>query len=321
MMKRFLFMMISLALLLPACKPGIPYKSLVQTAIVQTQTAIPTATLTPTMTFTPVPTDTPTLTSTPLPTPTESPSQGMMDVINKLKEEKFLTTDAGAYFKLKDYENSMNVARVVAFKPTGRTAANFIISADVSWETDGKFADWAICAPGFVFHQNGKDAFAVLMGIGLGSPINVFRISGNTPTGRLGKGDPANVTNPEGKAKMVFALNGPRLKLFVDGKDVKFNAIYLKDTSQVVDRFDSFTNPGSESGSVALAMASGNATGFGFRVKMTNVEFWELPGSSAGTSGTPETPGTPADETLGTPAGEGTPAPADGTPTAAQTPQ
>jgi hypothetical protein len=71
-MKKFYFVVITLSFILSSCQTATPDAFVIQTAIAQTQVALPT------LTFTPIPTDTPTTvpteTSTPLPTSTPKPT-------------------------------------------------------------------------------------------------------------------------------------------------------------------------------------------------------------------------------------------------------
>jgi hypothetical protein len=79
---------------------------------------------------------------------------------------------------------------------------------------------------------------------------------------------------------MTFVLNGTLFKVYIDGKEVNSgnNAGFL--------------SPGFDSGSFGLGMVSGNTNGYGFRVKMTNAELWEIADSGSAEN----TPGTPSSE-------------------------
>jgi hypothetical protein len=272
-MKRLLFVMIICVLLALACS-NVSYPDTIKTAIVQTQTAYPTATSTLTPTFTPQPTDTPLPTDTPQPTLTPAtsesggaqagaPSKSMEELIQRLKNDTVIKSDTeGSTYKIADAEMDTNQTGVIIAKPSGRSPKNFVISADVSWTTDGGKSDWPMTGPVVLFHQNEQNYYAVHVGLGTGT-FKLLRASDGILK-RLTKGPITELPIPEGKAQIVVVINQTLVKTYIDGKDV-FTANYT-----------GFLSPGWDAGEVSLGMVSGNTSGYGVRIKMENIEIWEI---------------------------------------------
>lgn len=272
-MKRLLFVIIVCVLLAMACS-NVSYPDSIKTAIVQTQTAYPTATATNTPTLTPLPTDTPMPTDTPQPTlsPTAQTSTGaqegeasasMAELIQKLKTDKIINSSTeGTTYKIPDAEIDSNQSGTVITEASGRSPKNFVLKADVSWTTDGGKSDWQMTGPVFAFHQHDQNYYAVHAGLGTGT-YKLLRSSDGVLK-RLAKSTITELPFPDGKAQMVVVVNQTLAKMYVNGKDV-FTANYT-----------GFLSTGWDSGDMSLGMVSGNTQGYGVRFKMQNMEIWEI---------------------------------------------
>ncbi len=272
-MKRLLLVIIVCVLLAMACS-NVSYPDSIKTAVVQTQTAYPTATATATPTFTPLPTDTPMPTDTPQPTlsPTAQTPTGaqagdasasMAELIQKLKTDNIINSSTeGTTYKLLDVEIDSNQTGNVVTKASGRSPKNFVLKADVSWETDGGKSDWPMTGPIFAFHQHDQNYYAVHVALGTGT-YKLLRASDGVLK-RLTKGTLTELPVPSGKAQMVVVINQTLVKVYIDGKDV-FTANYT-----------GFLSTGWDSGDMSLGMVSGNTQGYGVRIKMQNMEMWEI---------------------------------------------
>ena len=249
------------------------YQGIIQTAIVQTQTSLPTSTWTSSPTIPPTATKQPTATITPT---TEAkaqsesgsaePSPEMKAFLDKLTTENVINSSEGTFYKIKDFNQSLNKIGIegLFLAPSGYSPKYFILRTDVSWSTDGGQAtDWALCAPLIAFHQTDKNFYLYTFAIGSGSPVNLLRFSNNIPT-RLNRGSPANLAAPDGNAKVAIVLFNNAIRLYINDK--------LVDTAN----YSGFATASEKPGTLSLGMMSGNSTGYGFRVKMTNIELWEI---------------------------------------------
>lgn len=272
-MKRLIIISVVCVFMALACS-NVSYPDTIKTAIVQTQTAYPTATSTATPTDTPLPTETPLPTDTPEPTATPSdqeggsseavePSASMAELIQKLKNDNILDSDLkGETYKIDDVELESNQYGTVLAKTTNRSPKDFVLKADISWTSDSGSNDWPATGPIFLFHQTDQNYYAVHVGVGTGTHKLLRATDGILK--RLTKGSISELPVPEGKVQMVVIVNRTLVKVYVDGKD-SFTANYT-----------GFLSPGWDSGQVSLGLVSGNTTGFGSRITMENIEIWEI---------------------------------------------
>ena len=253
------------------------YQGSLQTAIVQTQTAMPSPTCTSSPVPSPLPTNTlePSPTSAPSPTPEDQQesaaaeaSQEMKDFIAKLNSDKIINTSEGTFYKLKNFEQTSNKVGVgnIILAPTGRSPKQFILRSELSWAVDvgAAGADWAFCAPLIAFYQKDSTVFYYTFAIGVGSPVNLMRSADGNIT-RINRGSSANLPTPDGKSKIAIVMYSNNIRLFVDEKII--------DTAA----YGGFASVGGDNpGALSLGMLSGNANGYGTRIALTNVELWEI---------------------------------------------
>jgi len=274
-MKPLFNLLLLLCILGLACSTQ-SYQGIIQTAIVQTQTSLPTSTWTSSPTIPPTATEQPTATITPTieakaqsENGSSEPSPEMKTFLEKLLAENIINSSEGTFYKIKDFDHSLNKIGLegLFLSPSGHSPQYFILRADLSWSPDGGAAtDWALCAPLIAFHQTDKTFYLYTFAIGSGSPVNLLRFSNNIPT-RLNRGSSANLATPEGKAKIAIVLLNNAIRLYINDK--------LVDTAN----YSGFATASENPGILSVGMMSGNSTGYGFRVKMTNIELWEIKNS------------------------------------------
>jgi hypothetical protein len=177
--------------------------------------------------------------------------------VQQLAADGVLTSAAGDYYPLPDYDSRM--AKINYYEPldTGYAPTNFIVRADAAWESASTTADWWISGCGFVYRYQGQyDHYAVYLGLdGTAYMLRYlnqdYTAMGNTYYGLVGV--------PAGEAELMLAVQGNKFTFFVNDK-------------QVHQRTDSALR----SGLLGYMLISGTNKDFGTRCTMTNSELWVL---------------------------------------------
>jgi len=178
-----------------------------------------------------------------------------LNVIDKLRGEGVVKSTDGNYARLDDFEQEWAQLGWFKWWGTGYTAENFVLSADVAWQSASNTADWYTTGCGMVFSLNDEDnyhlAFLSLDGYGM--------------VGRKAKGDLkllaaeryGQVSTPEGNAKIMLAVDDKRINFYVNDK-------------LVTKVYDNSLNEGD----IALTLLSGTNKDYGTRCTMTNIELF-----------------------------------------------
>jgi len=232
------------------------------------------------------------------PTPTQPPTQetgekGMLAFIKKLQGDKKLSEEAtqGKFTALKDYEKSEAKMNYFFRDDSGYTPKDFVLRADVEWESASSTANWNATGFGFVFHES-EGQYFYFMKVRLDGYVDIFRVD-------FTKEDYVNqrwifltqkyygkMETPKGQAHIDLIVNKDRIYVYLNNK---LAASAYDNALKSNERYGS--------GNLAYTLSSGTNAGFGTRVKMTNVELWEIESSEP--EPTPEiTPTRMADNTV-----------------------
>lgn len=181
----------------------------------------------------------------------------MRGVIGQLHADGYLTSTEGSYSLLPDFDQSWAQINWYQWWHTGYSPADFVIVADVEWDSASDRANWWTSGCGFVFREDGVSNH-YLAYLGLDGYVYFNRNVGGVPA-QLGRSYYGRVDTPSGQAQIMLAVEGTSINFFVNG-----------------ERVHSRTDQGLATGELALTLLSGINTGFGTRCRMTNIELWEL---------------------------------------------
>lgn len=184
-------------------------------------------------------------------------AQPLLDRMTKLKKDGMLTSTEGEYFQLEDYEQSWAQIDYYKWAKTGRAPANFVIRADIEWDSASNIANWFSSGCGFVFREDGQENHYMIF-LGLDGYAYMMRVVGGIPT-YMGEGFYGKLDVPSGKAQIMLAVQKEWINFFVNDK-------------RVFSRQDFGLNEGN----LAYTLVSGTNKGFGTYCHFTNVELWEL---------------------------------------------
>jgi hypothetical protein len=114
--------------------------------------------------------------------PTAKPAsgkEGMLASIKKLQKDKKLGSDAenGTFYELEDFERSEARLQYIFWYTTDYAPKNFILRADVEWESASTTANWKDSGFGIVFHESEDQIFFYLVQVLLDGNIKVWRMN------------------------------------------------------------------------------------------------------------------------------------------------
>lgn len=182
----------------------------------------------------------------------------MYEVLQGLVEEGYLTEIEGTYHPLPDFDESWAQINYYDVWGTGFAPADFVISADIAWDSASDTANWFSSGCGFVFRvTEAGDHY-----------LAFFAMDGHARFQRqvrgvyalLGNGYYGKVDVPEGEASIMLVVEGSSFTFFVNGEKVH-------------SRVDTAL---SSPGPLAYTLVSGTNKGYGTRCQMEQVELWVL---------------------------------------------
>lgn len=208
--------------------------------------------------------------------PKATPTTGkdeMLAFIKKLQKDKKLGKEAeeGSYHTLEDFERSEAQLNYFFWYTTEYAPKNFILRADVEWESASTTANWKDSGFGIVFHESEDQNHFYLVQVLLDGNIKVWRMD-MTKENYLGErwvllaekfyGKPET---PKGQVHVDLVVNQDRVYVYLNNK----LAISAYDHPMKV-------HPIFGEGYLAFTVVSGTNAGFGTWVKMSNIELWEM---------------------------------------------
>ena len=186
-----------------------------------------------------------------------SVANNMLDMIEQLRADGYLTSTEGTYGALEDFDQSWAQINWYQWWYTGLSPTDFVIVADAEWDSASDRANWWASGCGFVFRENGAPNH-YLAYLGLDGYVYFSRNVGGVQA-QLGSSYFGTVGTPSGQARIMLVAEGTNLTFFVNG-----------------ERVHSRQDRGLATGQLALTLLSGINAGFGTRCQMTNIELWEL---------------------------------------------
>ena len=212
-------------------------------------------------------------------------ASSFVEILTKLKEEGKISTTKGEYHRLADVDQSAALRGEYFWIPTEYSPPDFVLRAEVAWQSADKNADWSVSGPGLLFHETGDNRFYAIF-LRLNGQVDVYRIDVDSNSFfYVANKKIENVGKPDGKAVLMLVVEEDSINFYVDDQLV----ISKKDANLL--------SPNYSSGRLNLAIASGTNKDFGTRVIFSNIELWELgvtaqpsttlPGTASPTSAPP----------------------------------
>jgi hypothetical protein len=192
-----------------------------------------------------------------------STAQPMADSVERLVAEGYLTTGVGDYEPLLDFFRSWAQINWYQWYPTGKTPTDFVVRADVAWQSASTTANWFNSGCGFVFREAPRDNEGdglshYLVYLGLDGIVYLSRQT-NSQFAELGQNHYGKLDVPNGQAHLMLAVQGDDFHVFVNDEHV------LTWEDNALPR-----------GALSYALLSGTNRDFGTRCEMTNVGLWYL---------------------------------------------
>jgi len=181
----------------------------------------------------------------------------MLDLIQELHSNGYLSTTAGTYYSLDDFDESWAQINWYMWFYTGYSPTDFVIRANAAWESASTSANWWASGCGFVFREDGVPNH-YLAYLGLDGYV-YFARTVRDKYASLGYSYYGRLDTPDGQAQIMLVVDGINIMFFVNGERVHYRQ-----------------DQGLSSGNLALTLLSGINTGFGTRCQMSNIELWEL---------------------------------------------
>ncbi len=193
--------------------------------------------------------------------PTETPAEdstAMEELVQELKDKGTISSTEGTYYSLPEFHQEWAKLYYYQWWYTDYSPTNFVVQADLAWETANKYANLGDSGCGFVYHTDDKNNHHATF-LMMDGKVQTYRaLDGNWI--QMKGGSAGKFKIPADKAHMVLAVDQQKITVFINGK-------------QVV----TFEDPKLQGGKLGLTLASGTNKGFGMRCDMTNIELWELP--------------------------------------------
>lgn len=185
-------------------------------------------------------------------------AQPIVDLVAQLQSDGLMSDSNGRLTKLDDFKESWAQINWFQWFHTGETPENFMVTADVSWESASDKANWFTSGCGFVFRADRAGDNYYMIYLALDGRVRMLRkVNGNL--GESGSKFYGKLDIPKGSAVFMLVVEGNKIRAFVNG-DLAFEKI---------------DNAHSE-GSLAYTLISGTNKDFGTRCEMTNVWLWDL---------------------------------------------
>jgi hypothetical protein len=83
-------------------------------------------------------------------------AQAIVGIVQQLFDEGIISTKEGDYYRLDDFNESWAQLGYYQWWKTGYSAENFILSADIAWESASDKANWPEAGCGIVFSEDGE---------------------------------------------------------------------------------------------------------------------------------------------------------------------
>lgn len=184
-------------------------------------------------------------------------AQAMMGTIQQLFDEGIIGRREGTHYRLDDFNESWAQLGYYQWWKIGYAAENFVLSADIAWESASDRANWPEAGCGIVFSEDDESdhhlAYLSLDGFGRLAQISKGQWK-NLAAQRYG-----TLSVPNGNAKIMLVVYDQRINFYVNGQ-------------RVANAYDGSL----DAGNLALTLLSGTNKDFGTRCQMTNLDLFIL---------------------------------------------
>lgn len=183
----------------------------------------------------------------------------MASLVEDLHRSGILGSADGRYMTLRPFEASWAQIDYYDLLPTDLTPSDFVLRADIRWQSASPRANFWNSGCGFAFRMNARGDH-YLTYLGMDGKVHLVRKQGDV-IARLGDGAYAEGNLVSGESGLTLVVEGPWITTLVDGEQ----AYRLSDAAL-------------QSGLLAYALVSGTNKGFGTRCGVENAEVWEIGG-------------------------------------------
>lgn len=177
-------------------------------------------------------------------------------VVDQLYADGVIQSNEGEYIPLEDFEGSQAQIDTPFVFFLDMAAVDFIISADMVWESASDNANWPTSGCGFVYGY--KDRYnADLTFLGLDGYTHSMQFRDDRPAGLFAFKKWGDPDRPKGAAKAMLVVSNQRVSVYVD--DVLANA---------------FHNGLYKGGDIGLNIFSGTNKGYGTRCTFSDIQLY-----------------------------------------------
>lgn len=185
-------------------------------------------------------------------------AQPLADLVEELRDEGYVYADVGTYYPLDDFDESWAMINFFDAWRTDYAPADFVLNADISWDSASDTANWFNSGCGFIFRSNRNSSGFYVVFLTLDGYVNLQHWNDAGPRS-LGFSYYGRLDLPDGNANMTLVAEGSSIRVFINDRLVH-------------SRIDTKL----ESGELAYTLLSGTNAGFGTRCIFENVGLWEL---------------------------------------------
>lgn len=183
--------------------------------------------------------------------------QNMKETLDLLYKDGVISSVEGEFIPVDDFSEEIAMINYITWWSFDLEPEDFVIKADVAWNSASDIANWPLSGCGFVFSEEDESnfhlAYLSLDGYGF---LKKLVNDKETVIANKKYGD---VSIPVGEAEIILAVEGKNAAFYVNGK-------------KVYSQYDGNIEPGD----LALTVLSGTNKGFGTRCEMTNMGIWLL---------------------------------------------
>ncbi len=184
-------------------------------------------------------------------------AQPMVDLVNQLVADGYLTSAAGEYARLEDFDESEAKLNYYFIHRTDYDPVNFVFRTDASWDSASDSANWPDSGCGILFRYEDIENHYFSY-FGLDGASYLYRKENDRYT-FLGRYYYGRVDTPRGGAEITLVVTGNKFTYFINGTKV-----------------GTYTDSRLGEGGLALTIYSGTNAGFGTRCQMRNIDLWIL---------------------------------------------
>ena len=185
-------------------------------------------------------------------------AESMYNLVESLHADEIISTIDGRYYQIDDYDARWAQINWYQWEPTGFAPSNFVLRAEIAYDSASNSANWAYSGCGFVFRDTGnKNHYRVFYA--LDGYVYLTGLKGETWLS-LGRGYYGRSVVPSGHFSLILVAEGDSFTIFIDGEKMhsKQDAIHSE-------------------GHLHYTLSSGTNKDYGTRCVMTEIELWELP--------------------------------------------